>query len=375
MIEATANAPLILLTAGGTGGHVFPAEALATALAARGYRLGLVTDKRGQAYGGRLGALDTHRINAGGIAGKNMFARLFSVVELARGAWQAWRLIRKLKPAAVVGFGGYASVPAMMAATVTSVPTAIHEQNALLGRANRLLASRVKRIAASFRETKGLTLTALGRIVFTGMPVRAAIREKAGQPLPPLDGPLGVLVMGGSQGATVLSEVVPAALALLPEGLRARLDVTQQCREEDIDAVRAAYGATGIRAHLASFIDDVPERLARAHVVITRAGASSVAEALCVGRPAILIPYPYAADDHQTHNARAVDAAGAGWLMAQDAFSPATLSARLQGLFEHPETLQQAADRARELARVDAAEALADVVEGLIVTQTGRAEA
>lgn len=364
--------PHVLLAAGGTGGHVFPAEALASELLDRGYRLGLVTDKRGKAYGGALGELETHHILAGGIAGKSLPARLKSVAELGLGTWQAWRLLKALKPDAVVGFGGYASVPTMMAATFASIPTAIHEQNALLGRANRLLAGRVNAIATSFTETEGLPAGANGKARLSGMPVRAPIAAKANTPYPSAEGgaQLNVLVLGGSQGATVLSEVVPDALAKLPDDLKARLEVTQQCREEDLDAVKAAYGASGIRAHLATFIDDVPERMAATHVVISRAGASTVAEALAVGRPSILVPYPFAADDHQTYNAHAVDAAGAGWIMPQETFTADNLAVRLDSLLGLPAVLEKAARCARDLGRADAAKHLADLVSELVGERT-----
>lgn len=362
------SAPLVLLAAGGTGGHVFPAEALAGELMNRGFRLGLVTDKRGKAYGGALGALETHRILAGGLAGKSVLARLKSVFELGVGTWQAWRLIASLKPAAVVGFGGYASVPTMLAATFAKAPTAIHEQNALLGRANRLLAGRVDVIATSFLETRGIPESAKGKARLTGMPVRAGVAAQAGAPYPACegDGRLGILVLGGSQGAKVLSDVVPAALAKLPDAIKARLDVTQQCREEDLPAVKSAYGQSGLRAYLASFIDDVPQRLAGAHLMISRAGASSVAEALVVGRPAILVPYPHAADDHQSFNAQAVDHAGAGWIMPQNTFSAETLAERLASLLSLPAVLEKAARCAHDLGRADAAQRLADLVAALV---------
>jgi len=364
--------PHVLLAAGGTGGHVFPAEALASELMDRGYRLGLVTDKRGKAYGGALGELETHHISAGGLAGKSGAARLKSVFELGLGTWQAWRLLKHLTPDAVVGFGGYASVPTMMAATLTSTATAIHEQNALLGRANRLLAKRVKAIATSFADTRGLPQGADQTVTLTGMPVRAPIAAMAGTPYPQTEGdaPLGVLVLGGSQGATVLSDVVPLALAKLPQDIRARIDVTQQCRAEDLDKVKTAYSQSGLRAHLATFIDDVPQRMAKAHVVISRAGASTVAEALVVGRPSILVPYPHAADDHQTYNAHAVDAAGAGWIMPQDTFTPDNLAMRLDSLLGLPAVLQKAARCARDLGRADAAKRLADLVASLIEHKT-----
>ncbi len=362
------SAPHVLLAAGGTGGHVFPAEALASELMDRGYRLGLVTDRRGKAYGGALGKLETHRIMAGGIAGKSIPARIKSVAELGLGTWQAWRLLNALKPDAVVGFGGYASVPTMMAATFTAIPTAIHEQNALLGRANRLLAGRVDAIATSFADTRAIPPSAANKVQLTGMPVRANIAAKANSPYPASEGDarLGIVVLGGSQGATILSTVVPSALVKLPDAIKARLDVTQQCREEDLAQVKEAYRQSGIRAYLAPFIDDVPDRLAAAHLMISRAGASSVSEALVVGRPTILVPYPFAADDHQTDNAHAVDAAGAGWIMPQETFTADALAARLDSLLGLPAVLEKAAGCAAELGRADAAKRLADMVTQLI---------
>lgn len=366
------NAPLILLTAGGTGGHVFPAEALAAELAGRGYGLALVTDRRGQAYGGALGAIDTHRIAAGGIAGRGIAAKVGAVLELGLGVIQARRLLKRLRPAVVVGFGGYASVPAMVAAALTGCPSVIHEQNAVLGRANRLLAGTVRRIATSFGEVSHMDERLKGKIVHTGMPVRAAVAALRDAPYPPLDdaSPISLLVLGGSQGARVLSEVVPAALARLPESIRTRLSVSQQCRPEDLDAVRAAYAGSGITTTLESFFHDVPERLAAAHLVIARAGASTVAELTALGRPAILVPYPHAIDDHQTANAHALDEAGGGWLMPQDAFTPETVAARLQSLFTQPGTLARAAGCARAAGRPNAAARLADAVIDLFARST-----
>jgi UDP-N-acetylglucosamine--N-acetylmuramyl-(pentapeptide) pyrophosphoryl-undecaprenol N-acetylglucosamine transferase len=364
--------PLIVLTAGGTGGHVFPAEALAAELTARGYRLALVTDRRGQSYGGPLGEIDNYRISAGGIAGRGLAAKARAVLELGLGVLQARGLLKRLKPAAVVGFGGYASVPAMVAAALTGCPSAIHEQNAVLGRANRLLAGRVRRIATSFGEVSHIDERLAPKVVHTGMPVRPAVAALRDSPYPALDeaSPISLLVLGGSQGARVLSEVIPAALAQLPEAIRARLSVSQQCRPEDLDAVRAAYAGTGIAATLESFFHDVPERLAGAHLVIARAGASTVAELTAVGRPAILVPYPHAIDDHQTANAHALDEAGGGWLMPQEAFTPETLAARLQSLFTQPGTLARAAGCARAAGRPDAAARLADAVTELFARST-----
>ena len=252
----------------------------------------------------------------------------------------------------------------MLAATVGGYPTAIHEQNAVLGRANRLLASRVESIATSFEKAEGLPGHGAARVVHTGMPVRPAVSAMRGHPYPPLtpDGPVSLLVIGGSQGARVFSDVVPSALGLLDEDLRRRVSVSQQCRAEDLDRTRDRYRELGLDADLATFFDDVPERLAAAHLLIGRSGASTVAETLVVGRPAILVPYPHAIDDHQTRNAHAIDEAGAGWLMPEQAFTPPNLAARLDSLFGLPAILEKAASAARDSAAEDAAGRLADMV-------------
>ncbi len=363
-----ADKHLVVLATGGTGGHVFPAEALAQELAAGGCRLALFTDRRGGSYTGVLGDLDTYRIRAGGVAGKRFVALLQSGPELAIGLMQARALLRKLRPSAVVGFGGYASVPTMLAACLGRLPTAIHEQNAVLGRANRLLAPWVARIATCFDAVGGVPAGAASKITLTGMPVRQAIIDLKDAPYPAIgdEGPIRLLVMGGSQGARVLSDVVPVALAMLPDALRRRLSVVQQCRPEDIDRVSQAYDAAGIEAELASFFNDVPARLAAAHLVIGRSGASTVAEITTIGRPSILVPYPHAIDDHQARNAHAVDEAGAGWVLPQSAFTPDALKSRIESLIGMPVVLERTAANARALGRPQAAKDLAGLVAGLI---------
>ncbi|MEL0107135.1 MAG: undecaprenyldiphospho-muramoylpentapeptide beta-N-acetylglucosaminyltransferase [Rhodospirillales bacterium] len=356
--------PLVVLAAGGTGGHVFPAEALAVELKNRGCRLALITDRRGGYYNGGLSDVETHRIQAGGVAGKGMLARMKSLPELAFGTLQARSLLRKLKPAVVVGFGGYASFPTLMAATIAGFPTVIHEQNAILGRANRLLASRVDRIATSFERSRGLPEESNGKVVCTGMPVRSAIVAKRGTPYPPLreDSPINVMVMGGSQGARVFSEVLPSALVKLDPRWRERLAMTQQCRPEDLETVRQSYVGLGIKADLSSFFSDIPERLAAAHLLIGRSGASTVAEITAIGRPAIMVPYPYAVDDHQTANAHAIDEEGGGWLMPEQSFTPDSLVERLNALFGYPTALENAAACSLAIGRPEAAQTFADVV-------------
>lgn len=366
--------PFALLAAGGTGGHVFPAEALAAELINRGWRLGLVTDKRGQNYGGTLGTLETFRISAGGIAGRGLMARARAVLELGFGVLQARAILKKERPAVVVGFGGYASVPTMVAASSLGIPTIIHEQNGVLGRANRLLASKARVIAISYPQIAHVAESCQDKLRHTGMPVRAGVQALGATPYPVLDhtGPINLVVLGGSQGAKVLSEVIPAALTSLPAELQARIHISQQCRPEDLEAVRAAYAASPITATLDSFFADIPARLAAAHLVIARSGASTMAELTTLGRPAILVPYPHAIDDHQTANARALDEAGGGWLMPQTGFTAPALAARLQSLLAQAETLARAAQCAKNAGRPDAAARLADLVAETAQVQESR---
>jgi UDP-N-acetylglucosamine--N-acetylmuramyl-(pentapeptide) pyrophosphoryl-undecaprenol N-acetylglucosamine transferase len=356
---------LILLTAGGTGGHVFPAEALATELTKRGHRLAFVTDRRGAAYGGALGGLDTYHISGGGIAGKSLSARLQSMGSLVAGYFQARSLIRRLKPAAVIGFGGYASVPAVMAANHLGVPSAVHEQNAVLGRANRLLAGGAARIATSFAHVGKVSSAWHNKVRRTGNPVRAAILALRAAPYPPIAERLTLLVTGGSQGAKIFSDLVPQALIRLPASLQARLHVHQQCRAEDIDRVKELYHDHGITADLQPFFPDVPARLSAAHLVICRSGASTVSELAVAGRPAVLVPYLHAIDDHQTANARAFAHNGAGWVMGQTSLTPESLAIQLGALLGAPDALAAAAQRAHDEGQPEAAERLADLVAEL----------
>ena len=357
--------PLVVLAAGGTGGHMFPAEALAGELVARGCRVALVTDARGKGFGDRQPEVEVHHISAGGLAGRGLVARARGALQLVGGWFQARAILRRLSPAVVVGFGGYASVPTVLAAQRAGIKTVLHEQNAVLGRANRLLARRAARIALSFDHTAGLPGGDSGMTVVTGNPVRPAIAADADSCYPPVDGDFQLLVLGGSQGARVFSHVVPAAIAMLPEPVRGRLRVAQQCRAEDYAGVKDAYDRLGLAADLAAFFADVPERLARTHLAVTRSGASTVTELCAAGRPAILVPYPHAADDHQTANARAVEAAGAAWTMPEPAFTPEALASRLDAMLQAPAQLVEAAAKARAAGRRDAARRLADLVLSL----------
>ena len=356
------TAPLVLLAAGGTGGHVFPAQALAAVLRARNLRLAMISDRRGDAFAD----MEVHCIAAGGIAGRGPLARAGAIAQLGQGTIQAFGLLRRLAPAVVVGFGGYASVPAVLAATWSGRRTLIHEQNAVLGRANRLLAPRVDRIATAFATVARIPADA--RVVLVGTPVRPAFLDHvAAAYTPPAgDQPVRLLVLGGSQGAHVFSELVPAAVSVLPDACRRRLRIAQQCRPEDLDAARAAYAAIGADVELATFFADVPARLRAAHLVISRAGASMVSEITVVGRPALLVPFPHAIDDHQTANARAVAAAGGAWVLDQATLTAESLAARLQALLADPPALAAAAASAARIGRADAADRLADAVCALV---------
>jgi UDP-N-acetylglucosamine--N-acetylmuramyl-(pentapeptide) pyrophosphoryl-undecaprenol N-acetylglucosamine transferase len=364
----------VVLAAGGTGGHLFPAEALARQLVERGVAAHLMTDRRADAFAAAVPGVAVSRVRAGRLGGGPLHAAC-GLAEMALGVVQARRLMRQLAPAAVVGFGGYPSVPTMLAASQFGYPTVIHEQNAVLGRANRLLAPRARRIATGFPETAGVRAADRGRIVYIGNPVRPAILAAAATDyvLPAPGHPVELLVVGGSQGARIFAEVVPPALAALSAQLRRRLRLAQQARPEDRDEVAARYAALGIAAEIENFFGDMPDRLTRAHLVICRAGASTVAELAACGRPAVLVPYPFAADDHQTANARAFAATGAGWLMPQAALDPPALALRLTELLDNPGALRNAAAASRRFGRRDAADRLADLVLAVIAGPAERA--
>ncbi|PWC54283.1 undecaprenyldiphospho-muramoylpentapeptide beta-N-acetylglucosaminyltransferase [Azospirillum sp. TSO22-1] len=361
---AKANKPIIL-AAGGTGGHIFPAEALARELLKRGHTVTLVTDGRGHAFGDSLPEVPVHRIRAGSPSG-GLLGKLKGGVQLLLGVFDARTLLKQLDPIAVVGFGGYPSVPTVYAAGRAGVPVLLHEQNAVLGRANRLLFASARRVAVAYPAVSGIADPS--KLVQTGNPVRPAVAAKrhAFYDVPAANGPVRLLVMGGSQGARVFSEVVPAALALLPADLRGRIHLAQQCRPEDLEGARAALAPLSLGSvELESFFRDVPERLASAHLAITRAGASTVAELTCIGRPAVLVPYPFATDDHQTANARAVASAGAAWHVPQPQFTAETLAQRLTALLSNPAELARAAQASAAWGTDEAASKLADAVLAL----------
>ena len=313
----------IVLAAGGTGGHVFPAQALASELRSRGYRLVLMGDHRSEAFDGALGQLEIHRIDAAGVSGRGYLAKAGAILRLARGYLQARRRLRRLDPMVVVGFGSYPSVPTVLAAQHLGIKTVIHEQNAVLGRANRLLAPRATRVATAFASVRALRAADRDKSVWTGNPVRPEVIVARDKPYVPLEaeGDVDLLIIGGSQGAKVFGEIVPRAVSLLDDRLRARLRVVLQCRAEALDTAKSNLGRAKVRAEVASFFDDIPERLAKASLVICRSGASTIAELAIVGRPALLVPFPHATDNHQTANAEGLCDAGGGWIVQQDAFT------------------------------------------------------
>ena len=358
----------VMLAAGGTGGHLFPAQALAEELGRRGIAVELATDTRGDRYGTGFPARRVHQIESATLAGRSPGAIAHTGITLARGVAHAFKLMGSSRPAAVVGFGGYPSFPPVLAARMRGIPTALHEQNAILGRANRMLAKRVTAIATSFADVAMLDGDLAAKARFTGNPVRAAVIEAARTPypVPMANGGLKLLVFGGSQGAKFFSDSVPPALALLPFAAKAQLQVTQQARAEDVDRVRQAYAEAGVRAEIAPFFTDLPQRMAASHLVIGRSGASSVAELAVIGRPSILVPLPHALDNDQLRNARNLSAAGGGWLIEQKDFTPERLAAELVRLSAAPRLLVDAAAAAKASGRPDAVERLADLVQELM---------
>jgi UDP-N-acetylglucosamine--N-acetylmuramyl-(pentapeptide) pyrophosphoryl-undecaprenol N-acetylglucosamine transferase len=354
----------VVIAAGGTGGHFFPAEALATELIARGHRVALMTDARsGGLQSPVFAGLEQFVISGAGIAGRGVIRAGKAAAALAAGVVQARRILTRIHAGSVVGFGGYPSVAPVLATHLMSRrPTVIlHEQNAVLGRANRMLARHADMLALSFAATERVPRSAATTV--TGNPVRPAIAALATLPYVPPGDTVRVLVLGGSLGARVFSDIVPPALAALPDGLRSRLAVEQQCRSEDLDRVGKAYESAGIAAERAAFFPNVAARLAEAHLVIARAGASTVAELAVAGRPALLVPLPGAIDDHQAANARALAEARGASVIAQRDFSPELLTERLTALLGFPDMLAHAACAARSIACADATTRLADLVE------------
>jgi UDP-N-acetylglucosamine--N-acetylmuramyl-(pentapeptide) pyrophosphoryl-undecaprenol N-acetylglucosamine transferase len=352
----------VLLCAGGTGGHLFPAEALALALAKRGIAVDLATDTRAAHF--KFPARAVHLVPSATLRGRDPVSLLRTGTRLTVGIAKAWALIGRLRPTVVVGFGGYPTVPPLLAASLRSVPTVLHEQNSVMGRANRLLASRVTAIATGFPALKNVDARLQAKMTFTGNPVRPPVIEAAATPYaaPAADGTLRLLVFGGSQGARALSEIMPAAVERIVPDIRARLEIVQQARAEDLDEVRATYARLGVTAETAPFFTDLPARMAAAHLVISRSGASTVAELAVIGRPAILVPLPHALDQDQFENAGMLAAAGGAIRIEQRDLTPERLASEIVALAGDPEQLATMAAAAKPAGTPDAAERLADVV-------------
>jgi UDP-N-acetylglucosamine--N-acetylmuramyl-(pentapeptide) pyrophosphoryl-undecaprenol N-acetylglucosamine transferase len=351
-----------MLSAGGTGGHLFPAEALAEELIARGHKVMIATDKRGHAFKSLGPEVTIHTVPAATLK-PGLVSKLVSIFDMAKGIVTALRLLAATKPAAVIGFGGYPSFPGVLAAQLLGIPTVIHEQNAILGKANLWLAPRADRIALSLSGTRGIPTPCIEKCVITGNPVRKDIVRAARTDYPdPTGDDFVILVTGGSQAAAIFSSVVPKALSSLPDVLRRRVKIMQQCKEQDVADVGAFYKSAGIRAETASFFQQMAARLAACHLFIGRSGASTVAEIAAVGRPAVFVPYPGHKDMQQKHNADILAKNSAAWIILQEFLTPESLAHQIQELMESPATLVKAAAQARQSGVTDAASRLADAV-------------
>ncbi len=361
---ADAARPVVLLAAGGTGGHLFPAEALAAALARRGIAVDLATDARGGRYGGKFPARQIHVIPSETVRGRNPVALARTAGLLGLGLIKALRVLGRVRPAVVVGFGGYPTLPPLFAASLRNVPTIIHEQNAVMGRANKFLAARVSAIATSFAGVLDAEPALAAKVTRVGNPMRPAVIAAAASAFAPPepDGLLRLLVFGGSQGARIMSDVVPLAIERLDMALRMRLLLAQQAREEDLARVRATYERLAVAAEVAPFFADLPARIAAAHLVVSRSGAGTVAELAAIGRPSILVPLPGALDQDQFANAGVLETVGGALRLPQDAFTPERLAAEIARLASAPEKLVAMALAARSQGVLDAAERLADLV-------------
>ncbi|MEP3525965.1 MAG: undecaprenyldiphospho-muramoylpentapeptide beta-N-acetylglucosaminyltransferase [Hyphomicrobiales bacterium] len=362
-MEIDKNKKRALLCAGGTGGHLFPAHALASELIRRGFDVHLVSDERIERYAADFPASVRHKVPSATFAGRNPLKLAKAVLSLGKGYLAGRRLISKTKPDVVVGFGGYPTVPPVMAAATKGVPTMIHEANAVLGRANWLLSNKVKAVAL------GLPLSSrmMRQTIYTGNPVRDTVLDAAKNTYkaPESDGDFHLTVFGGSQGAQFFSAVVLKAIGLLDDSSRGRLKIVQQARAEDEQAVRSAYDVMDVRADVATFFDDMPSRIADSHLVICRSGASTTAELAVIGRPAILVPYPHALDHDQAANAASLVESGGGWMKKQSEMTPEWLAVELIRLMGNQSILTDVAAKAKAQGRPDAAQRLANAAVAL----------
>ncbi len=370
--ERSGRAPLAVIAAGGTGGHMFPAQALAEALLARGWRVALSTDDRGMRYAGNFPAAVTRQVAGSATPARGGAAeKLMVPLRIAGGVLKSAARMLIDRPRVVVGFGGYPAIPALAAAWLLRVPRLIHEQNGVLGRVNEVFARRVQAVACGAWPTQ---LPAGVEALHVGNPVRDAVHERAGAPyIPPGDYPMSVVVIGGSQGARILSDIVPPALGFLPDGLRTHLRVAHQARPEDLERVAEAYDAAGIRAEVAPFFDDIARRFSEAQLVIARSGASTVADLAVIGRPSILVPLAAALRDEQTANARALVAAQAAVLIPESFFTPEALAEQVEAILSNPEAAELMAAGALSIGIPDAADRLADLITDISIHRLAQA--
>ena len=357
----------IMLSAGGTGGHLFPAQALCEELIRRGWDVDLITDTRGNMFGSEFPARKVYKVPAATFKGRSPIEAMGTLGTLGSGFQASYRVMGEAMPSAIVGFGGYPTLAPLLAAIGRGIPSVIHEQNSVMGQANRFLAPMVKAIACSFENTKYLEGKLLPKARLTGTPLRAAVHALRNIPYRPPSSvdQLNLLVFGGSQGAKYFSDIVPQALPMLSPGMRDRLFVMQQCREEDIDRVFDTYEAAGVAAELATFFEDLPSRMSNSHLVIARSGATTVAELCALARPAIMVPLPHAKDNDQLENAKRLEAVGGCWCLPQETLTAETLAAHVRQLFENPSALATAASNAHTLANYRAVENLAELIEEL----------
>ncbi len=357
---STINGKKVVLTAGGSGGHVFPAEALARELQANGIEVSFITDRRGNSFSGRFPHLKEYRVFAGAYAGKPFLKKVWAFILMGLGFLQSLLILRKLKPQAVVGFGGYASFPASLAAICLKIPLILHEQNSVLGGANRVLARYARLIATTFPSVEGLPEKV--KTVHTGLPVRPEISALRDQPYLIAQTKFRLLVFGGSQGANIFSRIIPEALKNLPLEIKKRLQITQQCREQDLPFVQKAYEGSGLDVTLSSFFPDIDKHLAQAQLVICRAGASSIAELSIAGRPALIVPILHSADSHQLKNALFISQVEGAFLCKETEFSCDNLNKKIQELIANPQILAYTAQKAKEFGKPDAVHLLASAV-------------
>jgi len=357
----------IMLSAGGTGGHLFPAQALGDELIKRGWDIDLITDTRGNMFGSEFKARTIYKVPAATFKGRSPIEAMGTLGTLGNGFQASYRIMGEAAPRAIIGFGGYPTLAPLLAAIGRGIPSAIHEQNSVMGQANRFLAPMVKAIACSFENTRYLEGKLLPKARITGTPLRASVHALRNIPYRPPSSvdQLNLLVFGGSQGAKYFSDIVPQALQMLSAGMRDRLFVMQQCREEDIDRVFDAYEAAGVAAELATFFEDLPARMSNSHLVVARSGATTVAELCALGRPAIMVPLPHAKDNDQLENARRLEAVGGCWCLEQETLTAESLAGLVRKLFEDPSGLTSAAQGALSLANYRAVENLAELIEDL----------